>query len=343
MKLDLDTRSRARLMANRPVALAVAVAFVGMAALVRLLLQPVFGPSHIYVAFYMAVVLTTFVAGRGAGLLAMALSGAAAFWMFEPPAYQFKASAFAFAPLVFFLLNTAVAVYLIAGLGEALSRLSREQDRAEAAARRNADLFRELNERVAHHLQLVAGVLALQADDESETRVAEALAKASETSLMLARAHRDSAGRLAELVDFLPFARHLVEAKLESRGLPPQTIEVSGEELPLPPDQATSLGAALLECLGAVLHPRAAGRLALDVRRRSDGVALKLSDLGEVSGAVERLADGYLLRAAVEQLGARLAVADGEGGGALEILFRPAVAASMSVGPGAPPEKVTLH
>jgi two-component sensor histidine kinase len=314
------------------------VAFVGAALLVRLLLQPLFGSSHVYIAFYLAVVLTAFVAGRWAGLGAIVLSGAAAFWMFQAPAHQFKAGAAAFAPLAFFALNAGVAVYLIAGLGEALTRVAKAQDRAEAAARRNADLFRELNEQVAQHLQLVAGVLALQADDETEASVADALAKASATSLMLARAHRDSAGREAEAVDFLAFAQSLVEAKLASHGLPPRTITLSGEALELPTHQATSLGAALLECLGALLGPRAPAQLSLEMRRRGGGVALRVSDLGAPSGAaIERLAEGYLLRAAVEQLGARVTVAEAEGGGTLEILFRPAAP------PIADAEPVTLH
>jgi hypothetical protein len=338
MTPGLETRLRARVSASRAGAFAVMAAFVGAAVLVRLLLQPLFGSSHIYIAFYLAVVLTAFVAGRWAGLGAIMLSGAAAFWMFEPPAYQFKASAAAFAPLAFFALNAGVAVYLIASLGEALTRVAKEQDRAETAARCNADLFRELNEQVAQHLQLVAGVLALQADDEAEARVAEALAKASATSLMLARAHRDCAGREAEAVDFLAFARSLVEAKLASRGLPPQTITLSGEALELPPDQATSLGAALLECLGALLGPHAPARLGLDMRRRGEGVALRVSDLGALSGAaIERLAEGYLLRAVIEQLGARVTIAEAEGGGALEILFRSAAPPIMDA------EPVTLH
>ena len=335
----LHDRLRHSATTNAGVALAVTFGFVGAAVGLRLLLQPLLGSSHVYIAFYLAVVLTAFIAGRWAGFLAMALSGALAFWLFEAPAFQLKASPSALTPFLFFICNTSVAVYLITGLREAVTRIAREQGRAEAAARRNADLFRELNEQVAHHLQLVSGVLALQADDVSETRIAQALAKASETSLMLARAHRDCAGREAELVEFLPFARHLVDAKLASEGLGPAAIDLSGESLRLPADQATSLGAALLECLAVVLNPRQPNRFGLDVRRCEDGVVLRISDLNALSGAeIEGLADGCLLRAAVEQLGARVAIAPADAGDAIEILFRPAGAFRAKA-----PGNVTLH
>jgi len=126
--------------------------------------------------------------------------------MFQPPAFHLKPDAAGLPPLLLFIANATVSIYLVSGLNAALVRRAREQGRAEAAARHNADLFRELNERVAHHLQLVAGVLSLQADGEPEVRVAEALAKASATSLMLSRAHRECSGRADELVEFLPAA-----------------------------------------------------------------------------------------------------------------------------------------
>ena len=50
--------------------------------------------------------------------------------------------------------------------------------------------------------------------------------------------------------------------------------------------------------------------------------AVLIAELDAPSGAtVARLADGYLLRAAIEQLGARLSIDVDSRGGALEILF----------------------
>jgi hypothetical protein len=314
-----------RVAADRGVRVGVTLGLVGVAVLIRLALQPVFGANHVYVVFYLAVILAAYIGGRRAGLLAMVLSAAAAYWIFAPPVFHLKLNAVAFAPLVFFAANVSVAICLISGLNEALQQIAREQGRSEAEARHNADMFRELNERVSHHLQLVAGVLALQAHDEPEAKVAEALAKASETSLLLARAHRDFTGRGGERIAFLPFARHLVDAKLASGGLPPESIELSGEDLVLPADQATSLGAALLECVGVLLSRREATRLKLEFCRRGEGVALRIAEADAAADATfAPLADDYLWQAVIEQLGAQLAVVDGECGGALEILFRSA-------------------
>lgn len=337
---SLINRLRVAAAADRRKAVALSAGVVAAAALVRLLLEPLFADKHVYIAFYPAVILATYVAGRRAGLVATAVSVVLAYWMFETPEFQFKLGVAAFTPAVFFSLSATLAVYVIAGLNEALVKTAREQGRAEAAARHNADLFRELNERVAHHLQLVAGVLALQADRAAEVRSAQALAKASETSLLLARAHRDCAGRTAERVEFLSFARHLVEAKLASRGAPSAAVSLSGDPLDLPADQATSLGAALLECLDVLLSRREPDqRLGLELGRRGEGVVMRVSEFDEAGGAtLARLADGDLLRAVIGQLGARLALGLGEEGGALEIRFQPAGSATTY-----DPAAVTLH
>lgn len=303
-------------------AFAVTLGLVAAAVLVRLLLQPVFGGDHAYTAFYPAVILTSYLAGRRAGLVATGLSAGLAYWVFVEPTLAFKLTAGAFTPLVFFAANASVAVYLVSGLTSALEKIAGEQGRAEAAARQNAELFRELNERVTHHLQLVSGVLALQSQREPEDRVARALAKASETSLLLSRAHRDIAGRTVQVVDFTPFARQLIRAKLISQGSPADAIEIAGENFELPPDQATSLGVALLECLTVLLNRGEPARLKLQFSQVRGQVALRVAQLDAPTRAtLALLADTDLLRAVVEQLGARLSIGMDEEGGAVEILF----------------------
>jgi two-component sensor histidine kinase len=287
-------------------------------------LQPIFGGDHAYTAFYPAVILAGYLAGRRAGLFATALSAGLAYWVFVEPSLQLKTGASAFAPLIFFAANAAVAIYLITALDESVRRIAREQSRAESAARQNADLFRELNARITHHLQLVSGVLALQADREPQEKVSDALAKASQTSLMLARAHREVAGGGSEPVEFSAFARHLVAAMLASRGLAADIVRISGETVALSPHDATSLGVALLECLSVLLAHRDAGRLTVAVSCDGHEVALRLTELDPAGVRIARLADGHLLRAAIAQLGARLEIAIDDTGGGLEI-FVPAL------------------
>jgi len=338
----LSKRLRAYTPRDSGVAYAIAIGLVGAAVLVRILLQSVFGSSYAYTAFYPAVILAADLAGRRSGLLATALSGGVAYWFFVEPRLELKLTPQGFGPLVFFAANGAVAVYLIAGLADALERLRQHQRRTEAAARQNADLFRELSERMTHHLQLVSGVLALQAQGEPELKVAEALAKASQTSLLLVHAHRDVSGRSREWIDFAPFAQQLLGAKLASRGLRPDTVELTGDDLRLPPEQATSLGVALLECLGVLLARRTRERLRLGFSRRGDDVVLRISELDIPSGAtMARLSEGYLLRAVIEQLEASVTISANFDGGALEILFpQPPTCGWLDEGAR---ESVTLH
>ena len=122
--------------------------------------------------------------------------------------------------------------------------------------------------------------------------------------------------------------------------MPPQSIGLSGDGLELPPDQATLLGAALLECLGVLIGRREPmARLDLEFRRRGRGVALRVAEIDDPNdGALEHLAEGRLLRAVIEQLGARLVYAGDEQGGALEIHFQPGGHAGASLA-----QQVTLH
>jgi hypothetical protein len=301
---------------------AITAGLVAGALVVRLLLQPLFGSNLAYTAFYPAVILATYLAGRRAGFAATALSALLGYAFFVEPRLELKLTAQAFASLIFFAANASVAVYIIAGLAETLNRISSEQRRSEAAAGQNAELFRELNERVTHHLHLVSGVLALQAQGEPEKRVADALAKASETSLELSRAHRDFAGRGADLVDFTPFARQLVAGKLRSAGLARDAATVAGDELQLPADTATSLGVALLESLTVLLEAGVGGELLLEFASEQGEVSLRIAELSEPGGArLARLAEGYLLRSALEQLGATLSVVVDSAGSALQINF----------------------
>ena len=100
----------------------------------------------------------------------------------------------------------------------------------------------------------------------------------------------------------------------------------------------TSLGAALLECLEVLLGGRGPVRLDLQLSRRGEGVALRVAEVDVHGAAFTELEDGYLLPAAIEQLGARLSFAVDEHGGALEIVFRPGARTAARR-----PEPVTLH
>ncbi|MGH6911903.1 MAG: DUF4118 domain-containing protein, partial [Phenylobacterium sp.] len=179
-----------------------ATLWVTAAFAVRLVTQPVFQHGQTYSLFYPGVVMAAYLLGRRPAAFAMLLSGLVGFFAFATPQFAWKAAPQTLTTLFFFFLNASVAIYLITALTRALAELAASQGRAEAVADSHADLFRELNERISHHLRLVAGVLTLQAKGEPEPDVMRGLQKASERSVLMARVHRELAGHSEAPVDF---------------------------------------------------------------------------------------------------------------------------------------------
>jgi len=297
-----------------------AALWVAAAFLLRLALEPVFKGGQVYSLFYPEVVLAAYLLGRRPAAFAMLLSGLVGFFAFATPQFSWKASPHVFTTLAFFFLNASVAIYLITALTRALAELAASQGRAEAVADSHADLFRELNERISHHLRLVAGVLTLQAKGEPEPDVMRGLQKASERSVLMARVHRELAGHAEAPVDFNAFARGLMRSVCHARGDDTDRVQIEAAQIWLPPEEATSLGMALAECVAALLSRRECGLLRIRMVGAPSETRLLISELDETTGASQAtLSSSYLLRAMVEQLGATIALrADGQGS-ALEI------------------------
>ena len=316
---------------------ATAAALVATALLVRFLLGPVFGPNHAYAVFYPVVLFAAYSLGVGPAAMTMGVSAILAYWMFVPPPFTWKGDASVVAGFSFYLLNCSTAIYLIAGLKGSLGELAARQGRAEARADNHAELFHELSERVTNHLQLISGLLALQAQGEQDEAMSGALARASERSLLIAQIHRQVSGQADEPVDFAAFARSLLASAAERRGA--QAPELLAGPVLLPRDQATSLGVALLECVGALSARHPAARLRVRLSAGEDTARFRISRIdGRTGISTASLDSALLLNAMVEQLGGRLRLAaDAEGSG-LELTFP-----RTSTAPAHPAPTSTYH
>jgi two-component sensor histidine kinase len=281
--------------------LALAAVAVGFG--LRLLLEPAFGGFHPYSTFLPVVILTAYALGRGPALLALGVSAVLGYACFAAPEHGW-ADIHALASLGFFVGSGGVAAVLIGALVRTLDKLAVALVRAEGVAQSHAELFRELNERMTIHMQLIAGLLQLHALKENDTALSRAFANASEKSLLISRAHRELSGRARELVDFKAFAERL--AKVAPGG---PAVEVNGERLMTTPAQATSLGVVLLECLAT--HTRQGGEGGLQVTVDGDAAMTRLSVSVAPPGRglhIRALYDAYFLRAMVEQLGGEMAL-----------------------------------
>lgn len=337
-KRNLAVRSPlAQAMRSTQLRYATAAALVATALLVRFLLAPLFGPGHPYTVFYPVVLFAAYSLGAGPAAMAMGLSAALAYWMFVPPPFALKTETSVLAGFGFYILNCSTAIYLITGLKGSLEELAARQHRAEARADSHAELFGELSERVTNHLQLISGLLALQAQGERDEAMSGALTRASERSLLIARVHREVAGQSGELVDFAAFARALLAGAAERRSAPAPELQ-AGPVL-LPPDQATSLGVALLECVSALAAREPTARLRVQLSAGQDTARFRISRIdGRTGVSSASLDSALLLNAMVEQLGGRLRLATDAEGSGLELTFpRPSATAALPAAPS------TLH
>jgi hypothetical protein len=302
--------------------------YAGSAALIsagfgaRFLLRPMFGENHPYTAFYPSIVIIAYAFGRRFAAVSTVVAASLALVFFTLPTLDKGEGAGAVAAFLFFCANCAVAIWIITELVRSLKEVKADQGRTEALASAQADMFRDLNERLGHHLQLVSGVLALQAHGEPQPQVSDALAKASERSLLLARVHREVTGRASGPVDLTAVAARLMASLLASRGQSPGLIELEGPPVHVSDEDATSLAVALLECAARLLPPDSGRPLRISLARGAGSMTFRVAERDPQAGsALAELSDAYLLRAAVSQMQGRLRVVAGEAGSVVELTF----------------------
>lgn len=300
----------------------------------RMLLAPILQTNHPYVLFYPVVLLAAYACGRGPAALAAGLSTALGFWTFAEPTFGLDAGAATITPLLFFVLTCCVGVYLITALTDALGKLARDQGRLQAVADAHAGLFTDLQARIGHHMSLIASVLSLQARGEPDPEVLVLLRKAGERSELIGRAHREAIGATAASIDFAEFARALARIACRESGQPFDRVEIDAPTVHVPIEVGTSLGVALAECLSWILNREPSGVLRIRVADEDGVLTVGVSHSGDVGAEVVALAPAaFMFRAMVEQLGARVALAEPRGGApeielsvplALEPLMNPA-------------------
>ncbi|MCR5878551.1 DUF4118 domain-containing protein [Phenylobacterium sp. J367] len=283
-------------------------ALILIATVVRAGLHPMLGEKQVWSIYFPVVILASYVFGARNAAVAMLVSAVLGFVLFSGATRGVEAAMDAAPGVFLFVMNSAVVLYVVGSLNGALKGLAVAQGESEAMARAHAELFHEVNQRITHHLRLVAGVLALQAKGEPEPTVSAGLKKAAERSLQISRAHAELSGLPTEPVRFGQVAERIVATLLESRGERRDRVAVIvNAEMGLSQEAATALAAALLECLDSLLNGHPDGpiivRLASDAAGRRVEVVVTDPRAARQLGS---LAEGYLLRAVVEQLGAAL-------------------------------------
>ena len=145
-----------------PTAYALTLLMCGLAWWLRTALAPFFPPGYPYLTFFPAVILASFLFGRGPGVVAGLLCGLLAWYFFIPPTHSFSTGHGTWTALGFYGGVVTVDIALVHWMQRANARLHWERERSGEAEERLASLNDTLEQRIATALierQVLADVV----------------------------------------------------------------------------------------------------------------------------------------------------------------------------------------
>jgi len=288
-----DRITRLPLMQARPVARMVLTLSLCLGALAaRWVLGPYFPPGYPFVTFFPAVILSSFLFGQRAGLLAAVLCGLFAWFFFIPPVGRFTFDQASLVAMLFYTGVVAVDIAVIHWMQVANRRLreAREEGRrlAEESTRlavRSDVLFQELQHRVGNNLQMVAAVLSMQLRNLEEPTARRAISDAVSRVQVIGSIQRRLYRGNGELVPLDDFIAEVCDQLMISGGRPGIACSVKAASgLVLPPDAAVPMALILAEALANAMEhgfaDRDAGRVDVVLSQDAQSVTLEVRDNG---------------------------------------------------------------
>jgi two-component sensor histidine kinase len=281
-------------------AVAVGLALVVVAGLLRHLLNPFLGGGYAFLTFFLAVIAAAALGGFAGYAAALSASTLLAWYLFVPPRMTFQVATETDAVAL-------LAFVFVAGLSGAIAAgLRRALDRLELAERGRQLLIDELNHRVKNTLSTVQSLAAQTA------RSAGSVAAFEQVFLdrlqALSRAHNlltERGWRGAELGE-------LIRATLAAHDTDGARISIEGPPIRLGPNSAVTVNLAVHELAtnaikyGALSSPQ--GRV--EVRWADVGDAMEFlwreSGLQDVAPPTRQGFGSRLLRAAARELDAEV-------------------------------------
>jgi two-component sensor histidine kinase len=286
-----------------------------------------------YLTFFPAVVLSSFLFGRGPGILSALLCGVAALYFFIPPFRTFQMAHGTGLAVVLYVGVVTVNIVLIDWMQRANARLRQERERGKELAAHAELLFHELQHRVSNNLQMIGSVLSLQRRNVADPAAAQALGDAVAKLQTIGRIQRqlyNSDGAHLTLDRFLP---DLAQDLVATSGRPGIECRVDcARGLQLEPHAAIPVALIVAEAVANAIEHGFVGRDAgnIVIRVVPDGRWLELAviddGIGPPDGFDAARADSLGLRIArtlAEQLGGQFTLTRQAAGGSVTQLRFP--------------------
>lgn len=239
-----------------------------------------------FLTFFPAVMLTTFLGGRSAGLLSAVLSTLAAWYWFIDPVRSFSLDTQGLVALCFFIAVMAIDILIIHTMNEALSAAGADRLEAQRLADERRTLFQELQHRIANNLAFVSSLLSIHARRHRDNpAVAADFVDVRQRLETLSQVHRrlyDPEAQSRTIGDQLQL---LCNDLIKGSGVEGVRCTVVADEFSFPVDRLMTLSLVTNEIVSNSLKHafggRAGGQIAVTLRRLGENRAeLRIADDG---------------------------------------------------------------
>lgn len=233
---------------RQALAYATALLLAALAWWIRWKLDYAFPPGFPYLTFFPAVIVTSFLFGRGPGTLSAIVCGFLAWYFFIPPVYTFDFTGRTLVALGFYAGVVAVDIGLIHAMQRANQRSSRLAAEQQHLAQRTELLFSELQHRVSNNIQMVGAMLSLQQRQVIDPTARLVLADASTKLQLIGRIQRQLYSTAGEQVPLDVFLRDLLADLSAADSKPGIVHQIHAERgILLAPDAAIPLALIMAE------------------------------------------------------------------------------------------------
>jgi two-component sensor histidine kinase len=228
---------------DKPSGYAIALIVVALALAVRALLDPYIKIP--YITLFPAMVVCSVVGGRLAGILAAAIGGVIAWYLWLPPRGTFVLE-WPIGPLtvVLYVVTSTILLLLTRGLNETLKELEKARDLS-------AELFRELQHRTANNLQNVSALLRQNRETirRDPSKALEVVDSAERRFEIMSRINRRLYNPEVQDVEATPLLEALCQDILASMGNNNVFVVVSPSSIRLRREKALLLSLIVAELM----------------------------------------------------------------------------------------------